>query len=123
MPKMYHENAADIALIRGKKVGIVGYGSQGHAHALNLKDSGVDVRVGLPATSESRAKAKASGLTVGTVAEVAAWADVIMILVPDTVQPEVYKKDVAPHLYSGEDADVRSRLQYPLWDDHASNEC
>jgi ketol-acid reductoisomerase len=101
MPKMYHENAADIALIRGKKVGIVGYGSQGHAHALNLKDSGVDVRVGLPTSSESRAKAKASGLTVGTVAEVAAWADVIMILVPDTVQPEVYKKEVAPHLSAG----------------------
>jgi ketol-acid reductoisomerase len=101
MPKMYHENSADIALIRGKKVGIVGYGSQGHAHALNLKDSGVDVRVGLPASSESRAKAKASGLTVGTVAEVAAWADVIMILVPDTVQPEVYKKDIAPHLSAG----------------------
>jgi ketol-acid reductoisomerase len=101
MPKMYHENAADIALIRGKKVGIVGYGSQGHAHALNLKDSGVEVRVGLPASSESRAKAKASGLAVSTVAEVAAWADVIMILVPDTVQPEVYKKDVAPHLSAG----------------------
>ena len=101
MPKMYHENAADISLIRGKKVGIVGYGSQGHAHALNLKDSGVDVRVGLPASSESGAKAKASGLTVGTVAEVAAWADVIMILVPDTVQPEVYRKEVAPHLSAG----------------------
>ena len=101
MPKMYHENSADIALIRGKKVGIVGYGSQGHAHALNLKDSGVEVRVGLPVSSESRAKAKASGLTVGTVAEVAAWADVIMILVPDTVQPEVYKKEVAPHLSAG----------------------
>jgi len=101
MPKMYHENAADIALIRGKKVGIVGYGSQGHAHALNLKDSGVDVRVGLPANSESRAKAKASGLAVGAVAEVAAWADVIMILVPDTVQPEVYKNDVALHLSAG----------------------
>jgi ketol-acid reductoisomerase len=101
MPKMYHENSADVALIRGKKVGIVGYGSQGHAHALNLTDSGVDVRVGLPTSSESRAKAKASGLTVGTVAEVAAWADVIMILVPDTVQPEVYKKEVAPHLTAG----------------------
>jgi ketol-acid reductoisomerase len=98
---MYHENSADVALIRGKKVGIVGYGSQGHAHALNLTDSGVDVRVGLPTSSESRAKAKASGLTVGTVAEVAAWADVIMILVPDTVQPEVYKKEVAPHLTAG----------------------
>jgi len=101
MPKMYHENSADVAFFRGKKVGSVGYGSQGHAHALNLKDSGVDVRVGLPTSSESRAKAKASGLTVGTVAEVAAWADVIMILVPDTVQPEVYKKEVAPHLTAG----------------------
>src|SRR6266436_2359568 len=101
MPKMHHENSADIALIRGKKVGIIGYGSQGHAHALNLKDSGVDVRVGLPASSESRPKAKASGLTVATVAEVAAWADVIMILVPDTVQPEVYKQEVAPHLSAG----------------------
>ncbi len=101
MSKMYHENSADAALIRGKKVAIVGYGSQGHAHALNLKDSGVDVRVGLPTNSESRAKAKASGLTVGTVAEVAAWGDVIMILVPDTVQPEVYKKEVAPHLSAG----------------------
>jgi len=101
MPKMYHENAAEVALIRGKKVAIVGYGSQGHAHALNLKDSGVQVRVGLPASSESRAKANASGLAVGTVAEVAAWADVIMMLVPDTVQPEVYRKEVAPHLSAG----------------------
>src|SRR5467141_2384518 len=101
MAKLYHDADADISLIQGKKVAIVGYGSQGHAHALNLKDSGVDVRVGLPASSESRAKAKASGLTVGTVAEVAAWAEVIMILVPDTVQPEVYKKEVAPHLSPG----------------------
>jgi ketol-acid reductoisomerase len=101
MPKMYHENAADVALIRGKKVAIIGYGSQGHAHALNLKDSGVQVRVGLPQTSESRTKAQASGLTVSTVAEAAAWADVIMILVPDTAQPEVYKKEVAPHLSAG----------------------
>src|ERR1700737_4581766 len=101
MPKMYHENAADVALIGGKKVAIIGYGSQGHAHALNLKDSGVQVRVGLPKTSESRAKAQATGLTVSTVAEAAAWADVIMILVPDTVQPEVYKKEVSPHLSAG----------------------
>src|SRR6202040_2583092 len=101
MATMYYDKDADLNLIRAKKVAIIGYGSQGHAHALNLKDSGVDVRVGLPASSESRAKAKASGLTVGTVAEVAAWADVIMILVPDTVQPEVYKKDVAPHLSAG----------------------
>ena len=66
MAKMYHENDADVSLIRAKKVAIIGYGSQGHAHALSLKDSGVDVRVGLPASSESRTKAKAGGLTVGT---------------------------------------------------------
>ncbi len=101
MPKMYHEKAADIALIRGKKVAIIGYGSQGHAHALNLQDSGVQVRVGLPNTSSSRAKAQAAGLTVSTVAEAAAWGDVIMILVPDTVQPEVYKKEIAPNLTAG----------------------
>jgi ketol-acid reductoisomerase len=101
MPKMYHEKAADLALIRAKKVAIIGYGSQGHAHALNLKDSGVDVQVGLPRGSESRGKAQASGLTVSSVAEAAAWADVIMILVPDTVQPEVYKKEIAPHLSAG----------------------
>src|SRR5450755_3333657 len=101
MPKMYHEKDADVALIRAKKVAIIGYGSQGHAHALSLKDSGVDVRVGLPASSESRAKAKASGLTVGTPAEVSAWADVIMVLVPDTVASEVYKKEIAPNLTAG----------------------
>ena len=72
MAKMYHEKDADVALIRAKKVAIIGYGSQGDPHALSLKDSGVDVRVGLPASSESRAKAKASGLTVGTPAEVSA---------------------------------------------------
>jgi len=98
---MYHEDAADFALIRSKKVAIIGYGSQGHAHALNLKDSGVQVRVGLPQTSESRAKAQAAGLTVASVGDAAAWADVIMILVPDTAQPEVYKRDIAPHLTAG----------------------
>ena len=101
MAKMYHEKDADVGLIRAKKVAIIGYGSQGHAHALSLKDSGVDVRVGLPASSESRAKAKASGLTVSTPAEVSAWADVIMVLVPDTVASEVYKKEIAPNLTAG----------------------
>jgi ketol-acid reductoisomerase len=101
MAKMYHEKDADVSLIRAKKVAIIGYGSQGHAHALSLKDSGVDVRVGLPVSSESRAKAKASGLTVGTPAEVSAWADVIMVLVPDTVASEVYKKEIAPNLTAG----------------------
>jgi ketol-acid reductoisomerase len=86
---MYYDNAADLSLIRAKKVGIIGYGSQGHAHALNLKDSGVSVQVGLPATSRSKAKAEQAGLTVGPVADVARWADVIMVLVPDTTQPAV----------------------------------
>jgi len=101
MTKMYHDDSADLTLIRSKKVAIIGYGSQGHAHALNLRDSGVQVRVGLAPTSESRAKAQAAGLTVTSVAEAAAWADVIMILVPDTAQPEVYKRDIAPQLSAG----------------------
>ena len=101
MATMYHEDAADLSLIRAKKVAIIGYGSQGHAHALNLKDSGVQVRIGLPPTSESRAKAQAAGLTVTSVGDAAAWADVIMILVPDTAQPAVYKRDIAPHLKAG----------------------
>jgi ketol-acid reductoisomerase len=101
MAKMYHDDSADLALIRNKKVAIIGYGSQGHAHALNLKDSGVQVRVGLPPESSSRAKAEAQGLTVTSVADAASWANVIMILVPDTAQPEVYKQDIAPHLSAG----------------------
>ena len=101
MATMYHEDAADLSLIRAKKVAIIGYGSQGHAHALNLKDSGVQVRVGLPQTSASRVKAQAAGLTVNSVADAAVWADVIMILVPDTAQPAVYTRDIAPHLTAG----------------------
>jgi len=96
MANMYHEDSADLALIRSKKVAIIGYGSQGHAHALNLRDSGVQVRVGLPQNSESRAKAQAAGLTVASIADAAVWADVIMVLVPDTAQPAVYKRDIVP---------------------------
>src|SRR5436309_10193237 len=101
MAKMYYDADADLSIVRAKQVGIIGYGSQGHAHALNLKDSGVPVRVGLHATSASRAKAQAAGLTVGDVADVAAWADVIMVLVPDTAQPEIYRDSIAPHLTPG----------------------
>ena len=101
MAKMYYDDAADLAVIRGKKVAILGYGSQGHAHALNLKDSGVDVRVGLPATSRSREKAQAAGLTVGEVDAVSSWADVVMILVPDTTQAQLYKEQIAPNLAPG----------------------
>src|SRR5881296_2195477 len=96
MATMYYDDDADLSLIQGRKVGIIGYGSQGHAHALNLKDSGVSVRVGLPATSRSRAKAQAAGLTVGDVAEVSKWADVVMILIPDHVQGKIYREEIAP---------------------------
>src|SRR6266853_3110311 len=99
--KMYYDDAADLAIIRGKKVAVVGYGSQGHAHALNLKDSGVSVKVGLPATSKSREKAKAAGLEVGDVADVAKWADVVMILTPDTGQARLYTDDIEPNLKQG----------------------
>src|SRR5437899_185604 len=102
MATMYYDKDADLDLIRAKKVGVIGYGSQGHAHALNLRDSGVSVRVGLPSTSRSRDKARAAGLTVGDVADVAAWADVIMILVPDTAQPEVYRNAIEPNLARGD---------------------
>jgi ketol-acid reductoisomerase len=101
MATMYYDDAADLTLIQGKKVGVIGYGSQGHAHALNLRDSGVSVRVGLPPTSRSRAKAEAAGLTVGNVSDVAKWADVLMILIPDTSQGQVYKNDIEPNLAPG----------------------
>lgn len=101
MANMYYEKSADLELIRAKKVAIIGYGSQGHAHALNLHDSGVSVRVGLPTDSRSRAKAQSAGLTVNSPAGAAAWADVIMMLIPDTVQPLVYQRDIAPHLAPG----------------------
>src|SRR5271166_7203981 len=101
MPKTYHDQDADLSIIQKKKVAIIGYGSQGHAHALNLKDSGVEVRVGLPATSNSIDKARKAGLEVNTVGDAAAWADVIMILTPDHSQGDTYKNDIAPNLKAG----------------------
>src|SRR5438094_4476136 len=101
MATMYYDKDADLSLIQSKKVAIIGYGSQGHAHALNLKDSGVDVRVGLPATSRSRAKAQAAGLTVGEVRDVTKWADVVMILIPDTAQGKLYRDEIEPNLAAG----------------------
>ncbi len=101
MARIYHDEDADVALIRGRKVAIIGYGSQGHAHALNLKDSGVNVRIDLHEGSRSRAKAQAAGLTVTSVAEAARWGDVVMILIPDTTQPEVYEKEIRQHLTPG----------------------
>jgi len=101
MAKIYYDKDSDAALIQSKKVAVIGYGSQGHAHSLNLKDSGVSVRVGLAAGSKSKAKAEAAGLTVDSVANVSAWADVIMILAPDTQQPKIYNESIAPHLTRG----------------------
>ena len=101
MAKIYYDKDADPALIQSRKVAVIGYGSQGHAHALNLKDSGVSVRVGLAAGSQSKAKAEAAGLMVDSVANVSAWADVIMILAPDTQQPKIYNESIAPHLTRG----------------------
>src|SRR5687767_9368978 len=101
MATMYYDRDADIQLIRKRKVAVIGYGSQGHAHALNLKDSGVEVAVGLPATSQSAQKARAAGLRVLGIAEASAWADVIMMLIPDTRQRAVYEADIRPHLTAG----------------------
>jgi ketol-acid reductoisomerase len=99
MAILYHD--ADLSLIQARKIAIIGYGSQGHAHSLNLRDSGCQVCVGLHPNSKSRAKAVAAGLTVKSNSEAAAWADVIMILAPDTSQQEIYEKDLMPHLSAG----------------------
>jgi ketol-acid reductoisomerase len=101
MATMFYDKDTDIDLIRQRKVAVIGYGSQGHAHALNLQDSGVDVVVGLQAGSKSADKAKAAGLRVVSVADAAKWADVIMVLIPDQHQSKVYKADIAPHLTRG----------------------
>lgn len=100
--KIYYEQDADLALIQSKKVGVVGYGSQGHAHALNLKDNGVDVRVGLQPTSASKPKAEGEGLTVMSPSEVTQWADVVMILVPDEKQAVLWANEIEPHVRDGQ---------------------
>ncbi|CAN5535433.1 ketol-acid reductoisomerase [soil metagenome] len=99
---VYYEQDADKSLIAARRVAVIGYGSQGHAHALNLMESGVDVRVGLRDGSSSKAKAEASGLTVVPIDQAAAEADLIMILLPDTEQQEVYEASIAPHLEGGD---------------------
>src|ERR1700750_2473104 len=100
--EVFYDDDADLSIVQGRKVAVIGYGSQGHAHSLSLRDSGVDVRIGLPEGSKSRAKAADEGLTIGTPAEVSAWADLIMILAPDTKQRFIYAEDVAPNLKSGD---------------------
>ncbi|MBD2304225.1 ketol-acid reductoisomerase [Chroococcidiopsis sp. FACHB-1243] len=101
MARMYYDTDANLDLLAQKTVAIIGYGSQGHAHALNLKDSGINVIVGLYPGSKSAEKAKAAGLTVYPVAEAAQKADLIMILLPDEVQKSVYKQEIEPHLKEG----------------------
>jgi ketol-acid reductoisomerase len=102
MATVYYDRDADLGLIQGRKIAVLGYGSQGHAHALSLRDSGCEVRVGLPEGSRSRQRAAAAGLPVTTPADAAAWADVIMVLTPDTVQRALYASDIAPHLKAGD---------------------
>jgi len=99
--QVYYDKDADLSIIRGKKVAIIGYGSQGHAHANNLKDSGVDVVVGLRPNSASVAKATNSGLSVKDVAEAVASADVVMILTPDEFQSKLYKEEIEPNIKQG----------------------
>jgi ketol-acid reductoisomerase len=101
MAKIYYDADADLSLIKGKTVAILGYGSQGHAHALNLRDSGIKVVVGLPANSRSRAKVEAEALTVLSPAEAAKAGDIIMVLTPDTMQSALYKEAIAPALKPG----------------------
>src|SRR5215470_12999804 len=99
--EVFYDDDADLSVISGRTVAVIGYGSQGHAHSLSLRDSGVDVRVGLPEASRSRAKAAEQGLRVVTPAEASAEADVIMILAPDTAQRKIYAEDIAPSLSAG----------------------
>ena len=102
MAEIFYDKDADLSIIQGRKVAIIGYGSQGHAHSLNLKDSGVDVVVGLQPGSKSKAAAEEQGLKVVTVAEAAKWANVIMILTPDPIQRHVYAQEIEANLEDGD---------------------
>jgi ketol-acid reductoisomerase len=98
---MFYDDDADLSVIADRKVGVIGYGSQGHAHSLSLRDSGVEVRVGLKEGSKSRAKVADQGLDADTPAEVAKWADVVMMLAPDTAQADIFATDIEPNLVAG----------------------
>ncbi|MBB1016911.1 ketol-acid reductoisomerase [Dietzia sp. DQ11-71] len=100
--EMFYDDSADLSLIRGRKVAVIGYGSQGHAHSLSLRDSGVEVAIGLREGSKSRAKAEEAGLKVMTAAEATKWADVIMLLAPDTSQAQIFTEDIEPNLNDGD---------------------
>ena len=101
MAKMYYEKDCDLSYLKGKKIAIIGYGSQGHAHAMNLKDSGCDVCVGLREGSKNWTNAEKAGLAVKTVPAAAEWADIVMLLINDEVQAEVYHRDIAPYMTEG----------------------
>ena len=100
MPNVYYDQDADLDILQGKTIGIIGYGSQGHCHALNLKDNGQKVMVGLHATSRSRENARQAGLEVADVDEVTRESDIVMVLIPDHVQPTVYRESIQPNLKS-----------------------
>ena len=102
MATVYYDTDADLGVIQGRKIAVLGYGSQGHAHALSLRDSGCEVRVGLPEGSKSRPRAEAEGLTVTAPADACAWADVIMVLTPDTGQRKLYAEAIEPNLRPGD---------------------
>jgi len=102
MATVFYDDDADLGLVQSRKIAVLGFGSQGHAHALSLADSGCEVRVGLPEGSRSRAKARGANLEVVTPAEASAWADLVMVLVPDTVQRHLYAADIAPNLRPGD---------------------
>ena len=102
MATVYYDTDADLGVIQGRKIAVLGYGSQGHAHALSLRDSGCEVRVGLPEGSKSRPRAEAQGLTVTAPADACAWADVIMVLTPDTGQRTLYAEAIGPNLRPGD---------------------
>ena len=98
----FYDQDADLSIIQGKKVAVIGYGSQGHAHAQNLRESGVDVVIGLREGSKSAEKAKEAGFEVKSNADASAWADVIMLLAPDTSQAEIFRNDIEPNLKAGD---------------------
>ena len=100
--EIFYDEDADLSIVQGRTVAVLGYGSQGHAHALSLRDSGVDVRVGLPEGSKSRQKASDEGLRVVTPAEASAQADLIMVLAPDPAQRSLYREAIEPHLNDGD---------------------
>ena len=109
MAKMYYAKDCDINYLNGKKIAIIGYGSQGHAHALNLKDSGCDVCVGLREGSKNWKNAEEAGLKVMSISEAAKWGDIVMMLINDEVQADVYKRDIAPNPVSYTHLDVYKR--------------